>query len=289
MAEENGNGNSKKKLIIFAIAAVLILAAGIVIGVIIGNSGKKDKTDTNQDNPGTVVTDNNAASPKDGDKTAPVSDISDKVTDVPDNGDSTTPVPDDGKTADTVTSGPEPTDTPTSGPKPTAEPTSTPTSGPTAKPTAEPTSGPTTEPTSGPTVEPTLEPTSGPTAEPTSTPTLEPTSTPSPTKAPAGGEYILTYTVDNSWQDGATNMFGVQFGITNGTDTAVKGWKLEMVIDGLSTVSGWNGTFKTSGNTMTVTDAGYNSDIYANGTIVIGCNLGTTSKSVTVSSAKLNG
>ena len=77
-------------------------------------------------------------------------------------------------------------------------------------------------------------------------------------------------------------MFGVQFGITNGTDTAVKGWKLEMVIDGLSTVSGWNGTFKTSGNTMTVTDAGYNSDIYANGTIVIGCNLGTTSKTVTV-------
>ena len=103
------------------------------------------------------------------------------------------------------------------------------------------------------------------------------------------GGYILTYTVDNSWADGSTNMFGVQFGITNDTDKAVNGWKLVMDIEGLASVSGWNGTFSTDKTTLTVTDAGYNSDIYAGGTVVIGCNLGTSASKVNIKSAKLNG
>ena len=102
------------------------------------------------------------------------------------------------------------------------------------------------------------------------------------------GGYILTYTVDNSWADGSTNMFGVQFGITNDTDKAVNGWKLVMDIEGLASVSGWNGTFSTDKTTLTVTDAGYNSDIYAGGTVVIGCNLGTSASKVNIKSAKLN-
>ena len=103
------------------------------------------------------------------------------------------------------------------------------------------------------------------------------------------GGYILTYTVDNSWADGSTNMFGVQFGITNDTDKAVNGWKLVMDIEGLASVSGWNGTFSTDKTTLTVTDAGYNSDIYAGGTVVIGCNLGTSASKVNIKSAMLNG
>ena len=103
------------------------------------------------------------------------------------------------------------------------------------------------------------------------------------------GGYILTYTVDNSWADGSTNMFGVQIGMTNNTDKAVNGWKLVMDIEGLASVSGWNGTFSTDKTTLTVTDAGYNSDIYAGGTVVIGCNLGTSASKVNIKSAKLNG
>lgn len=103
------------------------------------------------------------------------------------------------------------------------------------------------------------------------------------------GGYILTYTVDNSWADGSTNMFGVQIGMTNNTDKAVNGWKLVMDIEGLASVSGWNGTFSTAKTTLTVTDAGYNSDIYAGGTVVIGCNLGTSASKVNIKSAKLNG
>ena len=102
------------------------------------------------------------------------------------------------------------------------------------------------------------------------------------------GGYILTYTVDNSWADGSTNMFGVQIGMTNNTDKAVNGWKLVMDIEGLASVSGWNGTFSTDKTTLTVTDAGYNSDIYAGGTVVIGCNLGTSASKVNIKSAKLN-
>ena len=60
-------------------AAVLILAAGIIIGVIIGNSGKKESTDVSQNNPGTTVTDKTAA-----------------TTSIPDNGGSVTQVPDTG-------------------------------------------------------------------------------------------------------------------------------------------------------------------------------------------------
>ncbi|MBO4509990.1 MAG: cellulase family glycosylhydrolase [Lachnospiraceae bacterium] len=103
------------------------------------------------------------------------------------------------------------------------------------------------------------------------------------------GGYVLTYTVDNSWADGSTNMFGVQIGITNNTDSAVNGWKLVLDVEGLASVSGWNGTFSPNKNILTVTDAGYNGDIYAGGTIVIGCNLGTSASKVNIKAAKLNG
>ncbi len=108
-------------------------------------------------------------------------------------------------------------------------------------------------------------------------------------KTGSAGSYILTYSIDNSWQDASTNMFGIQFGITNDTEEAVSGWKLVMEIEGLASVGGWNGTFTTDKNKLTITDAGYNSDIYAGGTVVIGCNLGTKASDVKVKSAKLNG
>ncbi|MBR4145306.1 MAG: cellulase family glycosylhydrolase [Lachnospiraceae bacterium] len=316
MAEEN-NG-SKKKLIIFAIAAVCILAAGILIGVLLGSS-KDDKNKTvdagqsvtgsettvnTGDNSGTKTGEETTPASQAGDNTSNTGDTGNDVTETPGGDDNTTPTPDTGdditptqEVADNTTPTPDDkatptpdngkaTPTPDTGDKTTPTPkaddkvTPTPDEG---KVTPTPDAGDDTTPT------PTEKETPSPTEKETPTPTEKATPTPTSTDNGGKGEYVLTYTTDNSWQDGSTNMFGVQFGITNGTDTAVKGWKLEMVIDGLSTVSGWNGTFKTSGNTMTVTDAGYNSDIYANGTIVIGCNLGTTSKTVTVSSAKLNG
>ncbi len=98
----------------------------------------------------------------------------------------------------------------------------------------------------------------------------------------------LEYSVDNSWASGNELMYGVQFGITNNSESQVSSWKLEMEIEGLSSVSGWNGTYTISGNTLTVTNAEYNGDIQNGGTVVVGCNLGTTTE-FKVKSAKLNG
>ncbi len=97
----------------------------------------------------------------------------------------------------------------------------------------------------------------------------------------------LTYSCDNSWENGGVTMQGVQFGITN-YGSAVSGWKLVMEIDGLSSCEGWNGTYTVSGNTLTVTNAEYNSEISTGSTVSIGCNLGTT-KAFAVKSAALNG
>ncbi len=99
---------------------------------------------------------------------------------------------------------------------------------------------------------------------------------------------LLQYSVDNSWESGSETMQGVQFGITNNSGNSVSGWKLEIEIDGLSSVSGWNGTYTINGNTLTITNAEYNGDIQNGGTVVVGCNLGTTT-AFKIKSAILNG
>jgi len=98
---------------------------------------------------------------------------------------------------------------------------------------------------------------------------------------------LLEYSTDNSWESGNELMYGIQFGITN-SGSSISGWTLVMEIDGLSSCQGWNGTYTTNGNTLTITNAEYNGDIHNGGTIVVGCNLGTT-KALNVKSAKLNG
>ncbi len=113
------------------------------------------------------------------------------------------------------------------------------------------------------------------------------TTAPVTSEEPVEAELLLQYSVDNSWESANELMYGIQFGITNNTDT-ISGWTLEMEIDGLSSVQGWNGTYTANGNTLTITNAEYNGDIHSGGTVVVGCNLGTT-KPVKVLSAKLNG
>ena len=86
---------------------------------------------------------------------------------------------------------------------------------------------------------------------------------------------ILQYSVDNSWGDDGNMNYGVQFGITNNTNSGISGWELVVEIDGLKGCEGWNGTYSQNGNTVTVTNAEYNGDIQPGSTVVIGCNLNT--------------
>lgn len=87
---------------------------------------------------------------------------------------------------------------------------------------------------------------------------------------------ILQYSVDNSWGDEGSMNYGVQFGITNSTDSGISGWELVMEVDGLIGCDGWNGTYTANGNTLTITNAEYNGDISTGGTVVIGCNINTS-------------
>ncbi len=98
---------------------------------------------------------------------------------------------------------------------------------------------------------------------------------------------ILQYSVDNSWGDEGNLNYGVQFGITNNTDSSISGWELVIEVDGLKSCDGWNGTYTQNGNTVTVTNAEYNGDIQSGATVVIGCNL-NTDKELKINKATLN-
>ena len=66
--------------------------------------------------------------------------------------------------------------------------------------------------------------------------------------------FIISYSGDNSWQDGDKVMTGMEIGIENNSDEALKEWTLELEIDQLKSCDGWNGNFKVKGNKLTVTN-----------------------------------
>lgn len=99
---------------------------------------------------------------------------------------------------------------------------------------------------------------------------------------------VVTYSGDNSWENGGVTMTGVEFGIKNGTGDKISDWKLVLEIEGLESCEGWNGTYTVKGNTLTITPAEYNKEITAGGNISVGANMGTKGR-LNVKSAKLNG
>lgn len=172
---------------------------------------------------------------------------------------------------------------------PTGSPAPTGTSKATGTPTPEPTGTPAVTPdaTGTPTPDVTGTPIATGTPEPTGVITPTGTVTPEPTPAVTDG-YLLEYQAGNSWQDGKVTMYGVEFAVRNYTKETVDGWTLVMKIDGVETVSGWNGTFAVKDGVMTVKDAGYNGTVAPNTSAVCGCNLGTT-KALKITEATLNG
>lgn len=114
-------------------------------------------------------------------------------------------------------------------------------------------------------------------------------SAPDEEKEPLAEGFNLKYSTDNSWVDGDTTMFGVQFGITNNSSSDLNGgWELVMTIEGLVSCSGWNGTYTADGNKLVIKNAEYNGDIFKGGTVVVGGNVGVKGE-LKVSDAKING
>ena len=106
---------------------------------------------------------------------------------------------------------------------------------------------------------------------------------------PLADGFNLKYSTDNSWVDGDTTMYGVQFGVTNNSPSDLTGgWELVMTIEGLVSCSGWNGTYTANGNKLVIKNAEYNGDIFKGGTVVVGGNVGVKGE-LKVSDAKING
>ncbi|HEX3043170.1 MAG TPA: glycoside hydrolase family 3 N-terminal domain-containing protein [Bacillota bacterium] len=195
-----------------------------------------------------------------------------------------------------LTYGTNPTPTPTQRvatptPSPSSPATSTPTPRvatptPTRRVTPTPTRrGPTPTPTrratatSGPT------PTATTTQASTPTPTRVITNTPTPTPLPGG--YVVSYVIQSDWGNGAT--IGVT--ITNKSATAVNVWTLAFTFPGNQTITNlWNGTYTQSGASISVKDAGFNSNIPANGgSVNFGFNLSYSGSNAKPTSFTLNG
>lgn len=103
-----------------------------------------------------------------------------------------------------------------------------------------------------------------------------------------GDGIIFTYSAGNSWEDGGKQMCGLDMSIKNNSGSKISGWTLELEVDQLQSVDGWNGTYKAKGDTLTITNADYNGDIENGASVTIGCNIGTGS-ALNIKSAKLNG
>ena len=111
---------------------------------------------------------------------------------------------------------------------------------------------------------------------------------------PLGGDitvdsdFVFTYSSGNTWENSGVNMFGLEMGVTNDSGKPIDGWKLELEIEGLANVDGWNGTWDADGNILTVTNADHNRALANGSTVNIGCNLGVNGE-LNIVSAKLNG
>jgi mannan endo-1,4-beta-mannosidase len=124
-----------------------------------------------------------------------------------------------------------------------------------------------------------------PTPRPGSTPTPRPATTPTP--GSGTGNYVVTYVVQNDWGTGAT----INVTIKNNTATAVNGWTLAWTFPGTQKITNlWNGTYTQSGTSVSVKDAGFNSNIPANGgTQTFGFQITYTGTNAKPTSFTLNG
>jgi beta-galactosidase len=137
----------------------------------------------------------------------------------------------------------------------------------------------------GTTVTPTPTATAIATPTPTAVATATPTATKTPTPTTTPGGYKVNYSV-NQWSGG----FTANLTITNGSTTAINGWKVVFTFPGTQQVTqGWNGVYAQQGQTVTITNASYNSSIAAGGSVNPGFNASWSGSNPNPTSITLNG
>jgi beta-glucosidase len=123
-----------------------------------------------------------------------------------------------------------------------------------------------------------------PTPTPTTTPVPSVTPTPNPTAMPGCS---VIYTVQNDWGSGAT----INVVIRNNGPAAIDGWRLDWSFSGNQKITNlWNGSFTQNGSSVTVTHAGFNAGIAADGgTVSFGFNLSYSGSNPKPAGFTLNG
>ncbi|MBX5456973.1 MAG: cellulose binding domain-containing protein [Thermogemmatispora sp.] len=122
-------------------------------------------------------------------------------------------------------------------------------------------------PTPAPTPSPTPTTAPSPTPTPTPRPTVTPTATPSPTPSPTpgtGASCQVHYSVVSQWPGG----FQASISITNTGSSSINGWTLSFSFTaGQQITQLWNGSYTQQGAQVTITNASYNAQIPAGGTL----------------------
>ncbi len=121
-------------------------------------------------------------------------------------------------------------------------------------------------------------------AEPTFTPTPTITPTHTPTRHP-GAACAVTYSM-NDWGSG----FTANVTIANNGSTAINGWTLAWAFPGSQTITNlWSGSYTQSGQSVSVTNLGYNANIPPNGNVNFGFNANYSGANARPTVFNLNG
>ncbi len=90
----------------------------------------------------------------------------------------------------------------------------------------------------------------------TPTPVATKVPTKAPTKAPASGSVVATVDVTNSWVEGSGKSYQCVLTVSNDSNTAISDWTVTVTYSGnVSLSSSWNGTYSSSGKTVTIKPA----------------------------------
>ena len=69
----------------------------------------------------------------------------------------------------------------------------------------------------------------------------------------------ITAKVVNSWEQGGGTYYQYDLVISNPSETARNGWKIQLTFScNITLENGWNGTYEAEGNTLTISSMDYN-------------------------------
>ena len=102
--------------------------------------------------------------------------------------------------------------------------------------------------------------------------------------------FEVSWNAGNSWDEGGNKCGTVEMKIINNSGKAVSSWKISFAVpSGFKITNGWNGTYSVNGTTATVTNAEYNGEIPAGGSVSIGFNYSSPTVFTPPSSVSFNG